>query len=216
MRLRYKEWAIPELQDNKLIFFDPVDLKGKWKQEFANSNPIHLEIGAGKGRFATTMAERNPDINFVAVEMEAGAFVYASRLFSESEQENIRGIRTLAQKLLDYFEEQEVDKIYINFCNPWPKNRQHKRRLTHPRQLEIYKKILKENSTIDLKTDDLDFFKDSIDYFEKTGFEITELDYNLSADKDGNIVTEYESKWRSQGVDIKFLRARWPGGGENT
>lgn len=206
MRLRYKEWAIPELEENELIYFDPIEHRGHWDKVFGNKNPIHLEIGAGKGKFTTIIAQQNPNINYVAVEMEAGAFVYASRLFTQSEQKNIRGIRTLAQKLLDYFEEDEIDKIYINFCNPWPKNRQHKRRLTHPRLLEIYKKILKKGGLIELKTDDLDFFNDSIEYFKKMGFEILDVDYDLSFDKDGNIVTEYESKWRKLGVQIKYLK----------
>ena len=207
MRLRYKEWAIPELEENKLIYFDPVDNKGRWNEVFVNDNPIHLEIGAGKGRFTTEIAKRNPDINFIALEMEAGAFVYASRLFVESGQENIRGIRTMAQKLLEYFEKDEIDKIYINFCNPWPKNRQHKRRLTHPRLLKLYKVILKSKGQIQLKTDDLDFFEDSISYFEKEDFEILEIDYDLPPDKNENIITEYESKWRNQGVKIKYLKA---------
>ncbi len=206
MRLRYKEWAMPELEENDLIFFNPTENKGRWSQVFGNDNPIHLEIGAGKGKFATVMSQLNPDINFIAVEMEAGAFVYASRLFSESGQTNIRGIKTQAQELAEYFEEDEIDKIYINFCNPWPKNRQHKRRLTHPRQLQVYKKFLKKGATIELKTDDLNFFEDSIQYFKDNAFEIQEIDYDLGGDKNGNIVTEYEAKWRSQGIKIKYIR----------
>lgn len=206
MRLRYKEWAMPELEENDLIFFNPTENKGRWSQVFGNDNPIHLEIGAGKGKFATVMSQLNPDINFIAVEMEAGAFVYASRLFSESGQTNIRGIKTQAQELAEYFEEDEIDKIYINFCNPWPKNRQHKRRLTHPRQLQVYKKFLKKGAAIELKTDDLNFFEDSIQYFKDNAFEIQEIDYDLAADKNGNIVTEYEAKWRSQGIKIKYIR----------
>lgn len=198
---------MPELEENDLIYFDPKDLKGNWKRLFDNDNPIHLEIGAGKGKFLTLISKRNPDINYIAVEMEAGAFVYAARLFKESGQENIRGIKTKAQNLADYFDEDEIDKIYINFCNPWPKNRQHKRRLTHPRQLEVYKNFLKKGAEVDLKTDDLDFFEDSIDYFKDHGFEVVEIDYDLDAEKDGNIVTEYEGKWRSRGIKIKYLKA---------
>ncbi len=208
MRLRYKEWAIPELRDNKYIFFDPDENKGRWHEIFGNDRPIYLEIGAGRGRFSLQSASDNPDINYIALEMEAGAFVYAGRLFKESCLENIYGIRAVAEKLLDFFEEDEIDGIYINFCNPWPKNRQHKRRLTHPRLLELYRHILKNSGLIELKTDDRSFFEDSIDYFKSCGFELVEVDFDLPEDKEGNIVTEYESKWRSKGIAICYLKAK--------
>lgn len=208
MRLRYKPWAMGELEANELIFFSPSENKGKWREVFANDNPIYLEIGAGRGRFTRVSAEQNPDINYIALEMEAGAFVYAGRLFLESKLENIRGIKAKAEELPDFFEEGEVDRIYINFSNPWPKNRQHKRRLTHPRQLDLYKKILKAGGQIIFKTDDRDFFEDSIGYFEKSGFSCFDVEYDLAADAKDNIVTEYESKWRSQAVKICQLKAK--------
>lgn len=198
---------MPELEDNNLIFFDPTELKGRWNQVFKNDNPIYLELGAGRGKFTTISAERNPDINYIALEMEAGALVYAARKFKESGLDNIRGIRSMAQKLLEFFDEGEISKIYINFCNPWPKNRQHKRRLTYPTLLKIYKSILHEKGTIELKTDDLPFFEDSLKYFEKAGLKVSDINYDLPADKNGNIVTEYEAKWRSQGVKINYLMA---------
>lgn len=208
MRMRNKPWAIPELKENKLIFFDPVDKKGTWQEEFGNNNPIHLEIGAGWGKFSLTKAANNKDINYVAMEMESNVFVYAGRDFLASKLTNIRGIRGLAQQLDQFFDQGEIEKIYLNFSNPWPANRHKKRRLTHPRQLETYKKILKESGIIELKSDDRDFFNESIDYLKESGFEILEIDNNLPFDKPGNIVTEYEAKWRKMGKPINFLKAR--------
>lgn len=208
MRLGYKPWAMGELEDNELIHFSPTENKGSWRKIFHNDNPIYLEIGAGRGRFTRISAELNPDINYIALEMEAGAFVYAGRLFLESGLKNIQGIKAKAEEIPEIFVEDEVDRIYINFCNPWPKNRQHKRRLTHPRHLDLYKRILKAGGLVILKTDDRDFFEDSIKYFEKSGFTCFDIDYNLPADARDNIVTEYETRWRSQGVNICELKAR--------
>lgn len=208
MRLRYKAWAKPELEANKFIFFDPVDKKGRWKEEFDNLNPIYLELGAGRGKFSAVSAEENPAINYIGVEMENKAFVYASRLYEERELKNIRGIAGRVEKLAEYFDDGEVDRIYINFCNPWPKNRQQKRRLTHPRQLAIYETILKAGGEIHFKTDDEGLFEDSIGYLEAENFEILEIERDLPAEYRGNIVTEYEKKWRDRGIKIKFLRAR--------
>lgn len=207
MRLRYKSWAIPEMQENEYIFFDPVENKGRWSEIFGNDNPIYLEIGAGRGRFAITSARINAEINYIALEMDANAFVYAARLFEEEKLQNLLGVRTIAQRLLEFFDEDEIDRIYINFCNPWPKNRQHKKRLSHPRFLELYRKILKDGGKIELKTDDRPFFDDSIRYFEKMDYDLEEVDFDLDADRRGNIVTEYETKWRGLGVKINYLRA---------
>lgn len=206
MRLRYKSWAIPEMQENEYIFFDPIENKGRWSEIFGNDNPIYLEIGAGRGRFAITSASQNPNINYIALEMDANAFVYAARLFKEEALPNLYGVRTVAQRLLEFFAEGEIDKIYINFCNPWPKNRQHKKRLSHPRFLELYKIILKKGGQIELKTDDRPFFDDTVRYFQDSGLELLDVDYDLDANKNGNIVTEYETKWRSQGVKINYVK----------
>lgn len=209
MRLRYKPWAIPELEENKLVYFDPKENKGRWKEVFGNNNPIHLDIGAGRGKFSTIKAQNNPNINYVAIEFDAKAFVYAGRKFEEAGLTNIRGIKDIAQKLSEFFEENEVDKLYINFSNPWPKRSQHKRRLTHPLFLRMYKNILKNGGEIEYKTDNRDFFEDSLVYFEKMGFEIIEKTRDLKPeDKPDNIVTEYEEKWRGMGVPICYAKIK--------
>lgn len=209
MRLRFKPFAIPELQEKEIVYFDPKENKGKWNEIFENTNPIHLEIGAGRGLFTKTLAEKNPNINYVAVEMDANILVYAVRLYEQNELTNIRVIRGFAEYLGDNFSENEISKVYINFPNPWPKRKQHKRRLTHPRQLKIYKNIMKNGSIIEFKTDDKPFFIDSLKYFENEGFEIIYKTFDLRLeDKEDNIVTEYEAKWRSQNIPINYLKAR--------
>lgn len=209
MRIRFKKFAIPELQENDLVYFDPKNNNGRWNEIFENNNPIHLEIGAGRGGFVATLAEQNPDINYVAIEMDANILVYAGRLFLERSLKNIRAIRGFAEYLGDHFNEDEISKIYINFSNPWPKKKHLKRRLTHPRHLKIYKEILKNGGEIEFKTDDRPFFEDSLEYFKESGFEILEYSFDLKLeDKPENIVTEYESKWRRMGVPICYARVK--------
>lgn len=209
MRMRFKPFARGELEENPFVFYNPIENKGKWKEIFKNDNPIHLEIGAGFGKFAITISNKNPNINYVAMEMDERVFVYAGREFKRENLSNLFGIRNMAENLANFFEKDEISKIYINFCNPWPKRNQHKRRLTHPRHLEIYKKILKIGGEIEFKTDQEKFFEDSIKYFERNDFEIIEKIYDLGIDeKKDNIVTEYEQKWREKGDKIYYLKAR--------
>lgn len=208
MRMRKKHWAIPMLTDNKYIYMKPKGGKGKWQEKFAKTQPIYLEIGAGRGDFLVEKARQTPNINYIAMDREANAFVEAGEKIKEAELPNIIGILGDADHLLDIFGEGEISKIYINFCNPWPKNRHKKRRLTHPIFLEVYKKILKENGEIEFKTDNDELFEDSIDYFEKEGFEIEVIDRDKDANED-EAISYYESKWREQGIKIKFLKATY-------
>ncbi|MDU5230012.1 MAG: tRNA (guanosine(46)-N7)-methyltransferase TrmB, partial [Anaerococcus sp.] len=148
MRLRYKPNAIPEMKENDRIFFYPRDMKGKWQEVFDNDNPIHLEIGAGKGDFIIEKAKSHPDINFIALEMNTNAFVIASRKIKEEELKNVIGLIDYGEELTEAFGEDEIDHIYINFSTPWPKTKHHKRRLSHPRFLERYQKIIKNEGII--------------------------------------------------------------------
>lgn len=206
MRLRYKPNAIPEMKENDRIFFYPRDMKGKWQEVFDNDNPIHLEIGAGKGDFIIEKAKSHPDINFIALEMNTNAFVIASRKIKE-ELKNVIGLIDYGEELTEAFGEDEIDHIYINFSTPWPKTKHHKRRLSHPRFLERYQKIIKNEGIIEQKTDDLDFFKDSLKYYEDFGLEILESNYNLPEEK--SIVTEYERKWRERKKPIYYAKAKF-------
>lgn len=206
MRLRKKHFAIPEMKENPYVDFDGDQHKGKWQEVFKNNNDIYLEIGSGKGAFISQIAENNKNINYVGIDLETNALVYAGRKLLEDELENARLIPMNAQDLDQVFDHDEISGIYINFCNPWPKNRQHKRRLTHPRFLEIYKKFLKKGAIIQLKTDDLDFFEDSLKYAEEFGLETVAVDYDKKIEGEDYIVTEYEKKWRDSNIPIKFAQ----------
>lgn len=196
------------LTENKYIYMKPKDDKGKWQEKFSKEQPICLEIGAGRGDFLVEKARQTPNINYIAMDREANAFVEAGEKIREAELPNIIGILGDADELLDIFGESEISKIYINFCNPWPKNRHKKRRLTHPLFLELYKKILIENGEIEFKTDNDELFEDSIDYFEKEGFNIEVIDRDQDVNED-EAISYYESKWREQGIKIKFIKARY-------
>lgn len=207
MRLRFKANAIPEMKENTRIFFYPRDKRGKWSEVFGNTNPIYLEVGAGKGDFIIEMAKIHPEINFIALEMNTNAFVIASRKIKEEKLENVIGLIDHAEDLRDIFDKKEIDRIFINFSTPWPKTKHHKRRLSHPRFLNIYKDIIKDGGIIEQKTDDKDFFLDSLEYYKDFPLEILEVDYKLDMEK--SIVTEYEKKWRDRGKDIYYCKVKF-------
>ncbi|MDU5595891.1 tRNA (guanosine(46)-N7)-methyltransferase TrmB [Peptoniphilus rhinitidis] len=205
MRLRKKHFAIPEMHKNPYVFFNGEENKGKWKEIFGNDNPIYLEIGAGKGKFTIESAKRNKNINYIMVDIETNALIYATRKILEEDLTNVRAMPINAENILDYFDKDEINRIYINFCNPWPKSKHKKRRLTYPRLLEKYKVILKPKSQIFFKTDDLELFEESLDYFIDEGFSILIYDFDMKLeDYPENIVTEYENKFRKLGEEIKF------------
>lgn len=205
MRLRKKHFAIPEMRENPYVIFDPVHLKGKWSEEFKNDNDIYLELGAGKGQFIKELAKRTPKTNYIIIDRESNAFVYATRKIKEEELSNVRCIPYDVDNIAEIVGEGEIKGIYINFCNPWPKERHKKRRLTHPRLLKIYKKLLQPGGKIYFKTDDRDLFEDSLKYFEDEGFEIIKSDFNMKlSEYPDNIVTEYEHKFRTLNMPIHY------------
>lgn len=208
MRLRYKPNAGKDIKENPLMTFKAENYKGRWKEVFGNDRPIYLEIGAGKGEFTYGMAKENKDINFVALEMSVKAFVLAARLFDEEETPNIRGIVGDANDLTEIFSPGEIDKIYLNFSTPWPKRRHHKRRLTNKNFLKLYETIIKKGGLLELKTDNREFFDDSLKYIEDYGLEILEKSYDLSIE-DSGVQTDYEEKFRKKKVPICFVRARF-------
>lgn len=198
MRLRKKHFAIPEMKENPYVFFETEGLKDRWQEIFGNNNEIRVELGAGKGEFLRQMALRHPDVNFVAFDKETNAFIYAARKIKDNELNNVRAVAIDIEKIDEVFNEDAVSTIYINFCNPWPKPRQQKRRLTYPLFLERYKKFLKVGGKIYLKVDDRDLFEASLDYFDECGFKCVFKTFDMKLeDFPDNIVTEYESKWRS-------------------
>jgi tRNA (guanine-N7-)-methyltransferase len=212
MRLRKKWWARPELEASSFVITDPFKHKGRWAGEFGNNSPIYLELGCGTGRFISGNALINRSINFVGVDLKDEVLVYAKRTVEDmlgSSTENIRLIPMQISFINDVFDADEVSRIYINFCNPWPKLRHNKRRLTHNVFLERYRKFLKPGSQIWFKTDDMDLFDASQEYFRQSGFSVEYLTYDLhKSGFENNIMTEYEAKFVELGIPIKFLIAK--------
>ncbi len=217
MRIRYKPWARPELEASKFYIDNPEDYKGKWQEVFKNNNPIHLELGCGKGNFISKLAVKNPDINYIAIDLVDAMLGLAKRNVEETYKEANKDVNNLIltrfdieRILLILDKEDSINRIYINFCNPWPKGKHRKKRLTHTRQLEKYKEFLVPNGEIYFKTDDDDLFNSSLIYFEESGFEIVKKTYDLHKEKDfwDNIETEHEKMFTSQGINIKALIAK--------
>ncbi len=180
-----------------------------YEEIFSNANPVELEIGCGKGQFAVEIAKRNPDRNFLAVEINENVIVQAMEKAKKEGLSNLRFIRVGAEKLDLYLPEKSIERIYLNFSCPFPKKRQAKHRLTHESFLEIYKKILVSGGRIIQKTDNRILFESSIEQFSKCGFvlENVSLDLHNSGDTEDNIMTEYESKFVALGQPIYRLEA---------
>lgn len=205
MRLRKKWWAKPEMEQDAKAIFSPKERKGRWQAEFGNDRPIHLELGCGKGQFISTLAERHPDRNYVAIDLQDGVLVYALRKVNEKNLANVRVVPMFIENVDEVFGAGEVQRIYINFCNPWPKKAHNKRRLTHNRFLKKYKGLLSPGSEIWFKTDDDELFESSLEYFKEEGFLEVFRTLDLSASGfEENIETEYEEKFKSFGMNIKF------------
>ncbi len=211
MRMRAKPWAKDELNESNIYVPNPEKYKGKWKTLFTNSkSPIHIELGCGKGYFVKKAAKNNPNINYIAIDLVDVILGVANRYIQEEFQNkeitNILLSRYDVEEIENIFDAQDgVKRIYINFCNPWPKPRHKKRRLTHTRQLEKYKTFLNEDCDIYFKTDDDNLFKESLDYFKETGFKVVKTTEDLEKESDfwDNIETEHEIKFKEQGIKIK-------------
>lgn len=216
MRLRKKPWARPELEACNFFIVNPSEYKGKWRDSFNNDNPIYLELGCGKGTFVAVHGSENPNINYVAIDIKDEVLVLAKRNIEKAYNEKeiqVNNLKLMAQEIFlinDVFSKEDiVDRIYINFCNPWPKERHKKRRLTYPTQLEKYKEFLSKDGKIYFKTDDDELFDESLEYFKETGFEIEYITYDLhNSDFVGNVRTEHENMFSEQGINIKFLIAK--------
>ncbi len=212
MRMRRKPWARPELDAFPYFVKQPAELKGNWKEEFSNNNQIHLELGCGKGVFVAIMAAENKDVNYIAIDIKSDVLGYAKRALERENPEgtNARIMSFEIEKIEEMLSsEDEIARIYINFCNPWPKDRHKKHRLTHTRQLTKYLAFLKDDGEIYFKTDSDMLFEESIPYFEEAGMEITTITYDLHAsDLPKQATTEHEEMFRREGVPIKFLIAK--------
>ncbi len=209
MRLRKKWWARPELEECPLFISEPREYKGKWAEKFNNDNEIFLELGCGRGEFLAQNATLNPQKNYIAIDLKDEVLVFAKRKVIEKELTNVRIVPLQIAFINEVFDKNEISRIYINFCNPWPKERHNKRRLTHKKFLEKYKEFIKPGSEIWFKTDNKELFEASIDYFKESGFELLFTTFDLhNSGFQPNVVTEYESKFMGLGMKIMFLKAK--------
>ena len=217
MRIRYKKWARPELEASSFYIDNPEDFKGKWHEYFKNENPIHLELGCGKGQFISKLAVENKNINYIAIDLIDAMLGLAKRnVEKEYNEKNIEPKNIILTRfdieriLLMLDKNDKIERIYINFCNPWPKGKHRKKRLTHTRQLEKYREFLVDNGKIYFKTDDDDLFNSSLTYFEESSFKIEKKTYDLHSENifEKNIETEHEKMFSEQGIKIKALIAQ--------
>ncbi len=219
MRIRKKKWAEPELSVCDFFVKDPAEHSGRWAEAFPKKQPLFLEIGCGKCGFAGQLALKNPDRNIIAVDIKIDMLGVGRRTVVKLFEENGRTQDDITNLLLvNYNVEQldqiitkddQIDRLYINFCNPWPRARHKKRRLTFPKKLEMYKTFLKKDAEIRFKTDDDELFEESVEYFSQSGYEITFITRDLHASKiEDNIVTEHERMFTEEGKKIKYLVAK--------
>ena len=213
MRIRYKKWARPELEASPFYVDNPEIKRGKWRDCFKDpSLPLYLELGCGKGNFISQMASKHKEANFIAIDLIDAMLGLAKRNIEKTyneknmEIDNIYITRFDIERInLIFSKEDYIDRIYINFCNPWPRGKHHKKRLTHTKQLQKYKEFLKSGAKIYFKTDDDNLFFDSLEYFKQEGFEIVKKTEDLHSEADfwENVETEHEKMFTSQGIKIK-------------
>lgn len=212
MRMRNNPRADEILAENSedLIVLEPQKNKGKWREFFGNDNPIYIEVGMGKGDFISNNALLNKDINYIGIELSKSVVVVAINKFRAFEKENgeIKNLRMMsvdASTLLEVFEENEVDKIFLNFSDPWPRKKHAKRRLTYKTFLDIYKKILKEDGIVEFKTDNRGLFEFSIESMNNYGMNFEKIFLDLHKTEEPNILTEYERKFCELGPIYKMV-----------
>ena len=206
MRLKNVKGANDIIIKGKYYVDNPYQYKGEWNRLFNNNNPIYIEIGMGKGNFIIENAKRYKDINFIGIEKYDSVIVRAIQKSNELELDNLKIIRIDANKLEEVFDK-EIDMIYLNFSDPWPKDRHSKRRLTSHIFLGIYDKIFKGDKRIIMKTDNVDLFNFSLESLSDYGYQIIDKNNNLDCLDSDNIMTEYEEKFYKLGIKINRLDA---------
>ena len=210
MRLRNVPGARDVMAANEYVFTEPEGMAGTWSQVFGNNNPVHIEIGMGKGRFITTLAGMNPDINYVGIEKYSSVLLRAVEKQDEMCLPNLRFIRMDAENITSVFGKEEVNRIYLNFSDPWPKDRHAKRRLTSRQFFARYNEILKSTGRVEFKTDNRPLFDFSVEEVNEAGWKLSVCTYDLHNDEklmEGNVMTEYEERFSSQGNPICKLVA---------
>lgn len=208
MRLRNIPGARDVIAETSFCIKEPEKLKGKWAIEvFKNTNPIQIEIGMGKGKFIMELAKRNPDINYIGIEKYSSVLLRGIQKMESMEEplKNLVFIRFDADYITDIFAEGEIDKIYLNFSDPWPKDRHAKRRLPSKEFMAKYKQFVIKGHTVEFKTDNIDLFNFALDETKEAGVELIAHTFDLHNDpemNEGNIMTEYEERFSAQGNKI--------------
>ena len=203
MRMRKKPNLIPRMERCAAYQVkDPEQWKGRWREKLEPGCELRLELGCGKGRFTCQTAAAEPEVLFIAVERVPDAMVMAMEQAQAMELKNVFFIDADAAKLSDYFAPGEVERIYINFCDPWPTNRHAKRRLTHEGFLRLYRGVLRDGGEIHFKTDDRDLFEWSLFQFPKAGYELSQVTRDLHAGGIQGVMTDYEEKFHDLGTPI--------------
>lgn len=208
MRMRNKPWAEDYLLEHRDIVSIDLSQKDNITSWFEKVQPIHIEVGSGMGRFITEMAKANPSINYIGIERDKNVMIRIVEKVIEQDIKNLRLLTVDAEKLTEIFNPGEIDRIYLNFSDPWPKTRHAKRRLTHANFLSVYKTILKDDGEIHFKTDNQGLFEFSIESMSQFGMKLKNINLNLHDNEPAdNIKTEYEEKFSAKGFKINRLEA---------
>jgi len=210
MRMRRKKNLEPRLaRQSEITIADPEAMRGNWRSLCPDAQRVCLELGCGKGRFITQLAQRHPENFYIAVEREKGAIVMAMEKIAGLEISNVRFIVGDISELEKWFDRDEINDIYINFCDPWTKRHREKRRLTHRDFLARYKNVARIGGHIYFKTDNVELFEFSVLEVPEAGMKLNFVTRDLHAEEIDNIMTEYEERFSSQGMKINYLEAEF-------
>ena len=212
MRLRNITGSRDIIAESPLVIHEPEKVKGKWSELFGNNFPIRIEVGMGKGRFICELARNNPDINYIGIEKYSSVLLRALQKMEEEPLPNLLFIRMDAENIAEIFDKEEVDRIYLNFSDPWPKDRHAKRRLPSREFLTRYDRFLKKDGVLEFKTDNKELFDFALEELDPAGWKAVRVTYDLHHDiemMEGNVMTEYEEKFSSKGNPIyKYIIQR--------
>lgn len=209
MRLRHIPGAEEEIAESPYVVQNPEEQKGGWSRLFGNHNPIEIEVGMGKGKFIMELAANHPDRNYIGIERYSSVLLRGLQKMEELQLKNLCFLCVDARNLADYFAEEEVSAIYLNFSDPWPKDRHAKRRLTSPEFMKVYDRALKADGTVEFKTDNRPLFEYSLEAIPAAGWSVKAHTFDLhhSDMLEGNVMTEYETKFVAKGNPICKLTA---------
>ena len=213
MRVKHKKWAVPLMEAHpEMMTMDPASFKGRWQERFAKPQPLQVEVGMGKGQFIIGMAKAHPEINFIGLEIESTVAAIALKNALPEQLPNLTLVRGDGAGLDTYFEDGSIDRLYLNFSDPWPKTRHEKRRLTYKTFLANYQQVVKPGGGLEFKTDNQGLFEYSLTSLNNFGmiFDGVWLNLHESPENEGNVETEYEQRFASLGQPIYKLEAHFP------